>query len=159
MVAHYRVVTSCPQTALEGGTLTSSAAGFPPAPSTAREGMEQGWRGSAGVVGTLLGPEGTGSASAGGSRWGWGLLSPPGLPGSQTATRMCGLVGSWWGSAGLVVENCTVDASIFDSLYCRSVHAFGCAAGSSDARVRVFVGLCVAKMLRAHGGCLGTRSR
>ncbi len=59
----------------------------------------------------------------------------------------------------MVVENCTVDASIFDSLYCRSVHAFGCVAGSSDARVRVFVGLCVAKMLRAHGGCLGTRSR
>ena len=69
----------------------------------------------------------------------------------------------------MVVENCTVDASIFDSLYCCPHLMSSCASvvergaelgvGSSDARVRVFVGLCVAKMLRAHGGCLGTRSR
>ena len=74
----------------------------------------------------------------------------------------------WWGRVvgrGLVVENCTVDASIFDSLvslpasvvagfaWWRWVWVLG------DAGVRVFVGLCVAKMLRAHGGCLGTRSR
>ena len=69
----------------------------------------------------------------------------------------------------MVVENCTVDASIFDSLVLlpvpgRAVCSFGgvwwgWVGVSSDARVRVFVGLCVAKMLRAHGGCLGTRSR
>ncbi len=77
------------------------------------------------------------------------------------------MVGSGGGCRGLVVENCTVDASIFDSLYCCPhlflVSAFGSGVRwvgvSSDARVRVFVGLCVAKMLRAHGGCLGTRSR
>ncbi len=75
------------------------------------------------------------------------------------------MVGSGGRCRGLVVENCTVDASIFDSLYC-CPHpvvvrfAWGRWVGvSSDARVRVFVGLCVAKMLRAHGGCLGTRSR
>jgi hypothetical protein len=50
---------------------------------------------------------------------------------SALNTGGCGLVWFGCGGAGLVlVENCTVDASIF-----------------------------VVKLLRAYGGCLGTRSR
>jgi hypothetical protein len=45
-------------------------------------------------------------------------------------TALCGVSGGVGLVFGLLFENCTVDASIF-----------------------------VAKFLRAHGGCLGTRSR
>jgi hypothetical protein len=74
---------------LEGGTLTSSAAGVLPAPSTAPLwGCVERGGGGSGVVGTLLGPEGAGdllslaqgrpwshiAGSLWGVRVGWGLL-------------------------------------------------------------------------------------
>ncbi len=99
------------------------------------------WYGKRVVVGgwssTLLGPEDSDT------RWV--------IVGTRTSSLAGRLVGGWWGVVGpsetsdryLVVvgdvllvdsrpyvENCTVDASIF-----------------------------VAKFLRAHGGCLGTRNR
>jgi hypothetical protein len=86
----------------------------------------RGWVGKAGAVGvgggvgTLLGPEGT---------------NPVGVV-LDGHLRLVRRLLPWWGwvRAGgcgwLLVENCTVDASIF-----------------------------VVKLLRAHGGCLGTRSR
>jgi hypothetical protein len=127
--------------------------------------------GEAGGVGTLLGPEGADPVRAGARGGGRCLVS--GLSGSSyhssAAVRVC--AGGGWGLAGagpeggrLVVENCTVDASIFDCVGAprRTV------AGATRARVRARVaggggcGVCcgcVAKLLRAHGGCLGTRSR
>jgi hypothetical protein len=84
-------------------------------------------RGVGGGVGTLLGPEGTNPVGC--PRWGVGLFW----------MVICAWFVDcfpWWGwvRAGgcgwLLVENCTVDASIF-----------------------------VVKLLRANGGCLGTRSR
>jgi hypothetical protein len=96
---------------LEGGTLTSSAAGccrLPVLHTPGVRGAES--QGSRVVVGTLLGPEGAGprrfpgrslSCRAGLHRiplwspWGWQV---------------------WWGRVAGVwsyVENCTVDASIF----------------------------------------------
>ncbi len=75
---------------------------------------------------------------------------------SDRRTGSCGLVGSPGGCRGLVVENCTVDASIFDSL---QLHVPGLSGPGVCAGVCVFVGVCVVKLLRAHGGCLGTRSR
>ena len=81
-----------------------------------------------GVVGTLLGPEGAGPVIILCMRVvcmrvrGWsGLLSRPGLPGFHNArtsvlgTGIRGRVGSVGEVGWLVVENCTVDASIFDS--------------------------------------------
>ena len=85
-----------------------------------------------GLCGTLLGPEGAGAFS----QW-----PAPGL----VVTRVRGLAAVRTGFSVILprwgwvrvggwgrpfFENCTVDASIF-----------------------------VAKLLRAHGGCLGTRSR
>ena len=99
---------------LEGGTLTSSAGPWMRAPSTAvplwggvdRSLVRRGW-----FVGTLLGPERAGC---------------PGVPGSVDLCRAglyliplsshawgAGLVGSGGRCLWLVVENCTVDASIF----------------------------------------------
>jgi len=87
-----------------------------------------------GVQGILLGPERTSPRVL----WGWSFWVGPGMPGAHQTTpgldlRVCGL--GWWvvvcgGVGGSLVENCTVDASIF-----------------------------VVKLSRANGGCLGTRSR
>ena len=87
---------------LEGGTLTSSAAGLLPAPSTARRVlvMRRVWNGaggSTGVVGTLLGPEGTGSWCHRLRPVGRGRLSLSGPPGSHIA-RFPGGGRGWVGS-------------------------------------------------------------
>ena len=91
------------------------------------------WEGI-GCVGILLGPEKTSPCvRAGVVRSGVSGFSwvVPASPGRITPLSC---VGGWWlgwvGVWGVFVENCTVDASIF-----------------------------VVKLLRAHGGCLGTRSR
>ncbi len=95
-----------------------------PAPSTARRVlvMRRVWNGAGrrtGVVGTLLGPEGTDP---------WSCRLVAGGVGAVVSVRAawishhpvpCGEAGVRWGRVGgdgLVVENCTVDASIFDSL-------------------------------------------
>ncbi len=90
--------------------------------------------GGGGVVGCgagadiLLGPEGTGRAGV----WVVVLGGAPRRAYCFTSGRWAGVgvgvCGVW--CAGLLVENCTVDASIF-----------------------------VVKLVRASGGCLGTRSR
>jgi hypothetical protein len=86
------------------------------------------------VFGTLLGPEGTRAV-----RSGWlddAVLGSPQCPRAtvavipQAEVRMVWLVLSGAVVFGWLFENCTVDASIF-----------------------------VNKLLRAHGGCLGIRSR
>jgi hypothetical protein len=94
------------------------------------------WGGEAGVgwggrLGTLLGPEGTSIPSCAGVT----LVARLWLGGHhierlQLGRRSgCGTRWLWW-LIRPYFENCTVDASIF-----------------------------VAKLLRAHGGCLGIRSR
>src|SRR5664279_3226911 len=91
------------------------------------------------VVGALLGPERTGRRGSPGLVGGSSCVRClVGLACCYTASVLVvpsgagGVRGGWWCGAGacLLFENCTVDASIF-----------------------------VAKFLRAHGGCLGTRSR
>ena len=81
------------------------------------------------MPGTLLGPEETGAGAPGSS-------VRPACPAVRMPTGR-----AWF---RLLLENCIVDASIF----CKSV-AFFCLG------IRF---VCV-KFLRAHGGCLGTRSR
>jgi hypothetical protein len=86
---------------------------------------------------TLLGPERTTGPTRSSGVWGgcWPLgaivhlLVPVGM--SVVAVRV-------------VVENCTVDASIF----CFCAHL-----------CRDFLMCVLVKLLRAHGGCLGIRSR
>jgi hypothetical protein len=127
---------------LMGGTLTSSAV-----PAAGREYSPSGC-GKPGLWGvgssnTLLGPEGTGvmpwtseptgSSAAGPPLRGCGGGGGFGADRTGISTRTGGLrVGRRWVGCRdrPYLENCTVDASIF-----------------------------VAKLLRAHGGCLGTRSR
>src|SRR3954454_3447148 len=58
--------------------------------------------------------------------------------------------GAGGGGGWLLVENCTVDASIFSDPL-----PFGCRVGFC----RVFDFCVLVKLLRAHGGCLGIRSR
>jgi hypothetical protein len=90
-----------------------------------------GWSGS-----TLLGPERTtGPALLGGV---WVVLCV------SRGDRLPAL--SWEGvvAVRVVVENCTVDASIF----CFCAHL-----------CRDFLMCVLVKLLRAHGGCLGIRSR
>ena len=91
---------------LEGGTLTSSAAGCrrllvrPPF-----AGAGNGVVGEVGVVGTLLGPEGTGDRCfCSGVLL---FLVPPCSPWGARVRR------GRLGGDRLDVENCTVDASIF----------------------------------------------
>ena len=111
-----------------------------------------GWESVAGVwlvmvVGTLLGPEGTtgGSGPLGGLVPGRGGCSAGvvvSVPGMAWSAYRSGALPCWWCGPGLgvgggvvgwlLVENCTVDASILFS---------------------------VVKLSRADGGCLGTRSR
>ena len=88
---------------------------------------------------TLLGPEGTNPTppvqgafpGSGGGCVFWMVIC---ALVAKLVRRWSALVGSGWvvavGCGWLFVENCTVDASIF-----------------------------VVKLVRAHGGCLGTRSR
>ena len=83
--------------------------------------------------GTLLGPEGTtfvvGISELPGMTW-------PSIPSRRAGPVWVVFLWVWWGAVGVVgwllVENCTVDASILFS---------------------------VVKLSRANGGCLGTRSR
>ena len=112
---------------LMGGTLTSSAlvqvaTQVQLVPGFVRGGWERVVAG-AGVVGTLLGPEGADASSDRPS-----AVRPP----LDLHMVLVGVVvrGEDVGWDCPYLENCTVDASIF-----------------------------VAKLLRAHGGCLGTRSR
>ena len=101
-------------TVLEGGTLTSSAGTMVLLLVRLFLSERGTWWGVGSVVGTLLGPEGTGRP-VGGTRCGSGVRLCPGLLDLRPSH---GCVG-WWGCGGgrgLVVENCTVDASIFDSL-------------------------------------------
>ena len=94
------------------------------------------------TVGTLLGPEGAGD-----------LLSlAQDHPWSQTSRHRSGHGGAWWGGGCLLVENCTVDASIF----CRPHRSFGEGVGWFLSSVCFCV---LVKLLRAYGGCLGIRSR
>ena len=83
-------------------------------------------------VGTLLGPEATRVVVSGSHRGQDSTEFIP-LPGDGPSRGLGGgcAQGGWvfW----LVFENCIVDASIFDRLWC--------------------------KLLRAYGGCLGIRSR
>lgn len=113
---------------LEGGTLTSSAAGcgrllVRPAPEGV--GGERG-RGWVGVVGTLLGPEGADPVDRGARGCvrvvggGCCLGSGPSGFSYHSFLVLPVAVAGGWGSAGVVsgggrlfVENCTVDASIF----------------------------------------------
>ncbi len=108
------------------------------------------------VVGALLGPEGTGR-----SRWGWVVV----LGGAGWVSYRPGCVpGGWrgrWAGVWLLVENCTVDASIF---YCSvsSLSSRGWFVGQwtvAGSFRGAGGGFRVVKLLRAHGGCLGTRSR
>src|SRR3954451_6383601 len=84
--------------------------------------------------GALLGPEGAGHLRGGrpqpGCRWHFVPAAWETDRSSARTTRTCGHAAMSWDRARPYLENCTVDASIF-----------------------------VAKLLRAHGGCLGTRSR
>ena len=83
-----------------------------------------------GRLGTLLGPEGTSTPLLGGPSWQRLWLGSHHIERLQPARRSgCGTRWLWW-LIRPYFENCTVDASIF-----------------------------VAKLLRAHGGCLGIRSR
>ena len=71
--------------------------------------MERGWQVEDRFVGTLLGPEGTGRPS------GWALISGRAIVFLYRCVS-CGSAWVWRGCVGgfwLVVENCTVDASIF----------------------------------------------
>lgn len=118
MVAHYRVVTSCPDSA-RGWNADQFGRRLAAGSQYGRPLV--GWCGpesvgSTGVVGTLLGPEGADSLSSlacgpgggGGSvHLVRGLLDPtPPRCTARAGGVVCG--GDW-----LVVENCTVDASIF----------------------------------------------
>jgi hypothetical protein len=99
---------------LEGGTLTRSAGWFVLSPvrrcSLAGVSCGTGWDGLVRFVGALLGPERTGDRFFSSGPL---VLVPPGLcPGSGGEVR----VGVW-----LLVENCTVDASIFEHLCSQSV--------------------------------------
>ena len=86
----------------------------------------------------------------------------PAISARVVVCRSVGLAGADPGGGRLVVENCTVDASIFCD--CRPAEPPAAAAAHVSvpvrgAEVRGVCCSCVAKLLRAHGGCLGTRSR
>ena len=126
---------------LKGGTLTSRPSRSRRTPSTA--GLPVGTEGASGGggPGALLGPEGAGRTHR--VRHDLGDTEPPyeqptrlsgrGLRHGRTGPRRTALVREQATGGDRdrpYFENCTVDASIF-----------------------------VAKLVRAHGGCLGTRSR
>jgi hypothetical protein len=124
------------------------------------------------AVGTLLGPEGADPAESGarppcggGAPGAGGCVSrvravPVSYrPFAGGVSRLAGPSGGWglagwWGGGWWVVENCTVDASIFFTL--RGPDPLGLGLWSVCSWVGLLV---VVKLLRAHGGCLGTRSR
>jgi hypothetical protein len=87
------------------------------------------------------------------------------LPGvSGVAQGFCshGLLGCvGWGGC-LFFENCTVDASILIRDICPSFFWVGSLVSCSDRLGALLVGVSgfvCSKFLRAHGGCLGIRSR
>jgi hypothetical protein len=91
---------------------------------------------SCGLGSTLLGPERTTGPALFGV---WGLLLVS--RGDRSPASLCGGLSV---AVRVVVENCTVDASIF----CFCAHL-----------CRDFLMCVLVKLLRAHGGCLGIRSR
>ena len=115
------------------------------------------------VFGTLLGPEATGPC--GGSPFvgvaGWVCLFLVSLPRRPARLFVCGVCG-----VGLLFENYIVDASIlYKKQFPRYLNLdlvrvpFGCAGQFLwFSRVSLFL-IFVVKFLRAHGGCLGIRSR
>ena len=146
---------------LEGGTLTSSAGGLVVAASTAslRGCVERGGRWGL-VVGTLLGPEGTGDCFSSG--------------GASCSSYRPVLLGSGGGGCGVTVRTLRTaqwtraSSKIFLLGMYLDIRADPRRAGSGRSSVWgvagaggwwVGVGVCVVKLLRAHGGCLGTRSR
>ena len=113
-------------------------------------GWARGWNVG---VGALLGPEGLRVRAggrwcgllpgAGGWVWSFWRVAVVGIPFPPWLVLVVGVGGvgvgvGWCGWCRSCVENCIVDVSIFGFLWCL---------------------LCVVKFVRAHGGCLGTRSR
>ena len=110
-------------------------------------------------VGTLLGPEGTTSPCRCGAL---GIVVVRGscsLGGGLVAVGWLAGVG---GGVRVVVENCTVDASIF-VLCCILLNSSYDMPYASCRRCAVWFLVMLAgvlvKLSRAHGGCLGIRSR
>ena len=97
---------------LEGGTLTSSAESMCSLLVRPPSGGWGTWWVVDEVVGTLLGPEGTGP-SALRERCGWGCCFWGGLLVRHTAGVGSGAGGGCGVGHRPYVENCTVDASIF----------------------------------------------
>jgi hypothetical protein len=141
-----------------------------------------GGRVGGGFVSTLLGPEGTPvwvSCSSGPGSGRSGLLSLPGLPGGGGGrggrVSGCRVWGAGWGlSLGwcgpICLPNCCrlvcgmfVTMLLVDVVagVCRVVVGGGCGVGvrSWFENCIVDASIFVAKLVRAHGGCLGTRSR
>jgi hypothetical protein len=99
--------------------------------------------GGVGGVGALLGPERTTALMGGGFSLGSHCRAPVSV--------------WWWWSAGVVVK-CRVDASIFFLDLLWAVHAPWCVRPGLLDDCVAGVGVLV-KLSRAHGGCLGIRSR
>ena len=111
------------------------------------------------VFGTLLGPEATGPGFPGFVCF-WFPGHADHTVGFPSGKRVCGVCG-----LGLLFENYIVDASILykkqfprymnlDLLFCLS----GWSSGFRGSLENLFL-IFVVKFLRAHGGCLGIRSR
>ncbi len=83
-----------------------------------------------------------------GSHITWFPVGRPGFGGVVGVVTGWSLRTAQWTRASLILCSTALPLSSFGRWW-----------WARDARVRVLVGLCVAKMLRAHGGCLGTRSR
>ena len=132
MAARFRVVTSARDSA-RGWNADQFGCRLVPAPSTAPVLFGDGgaWNGVGvgfGVVGTLLGPEGAGPVPLCGFAWVVrGCCLVQGFPDLTTLESLArGREGSVGEVGWLVVENCTVDASIFDSAPAHPVSGAGC---------------------------------
>jgi hypothetical protein len=156
---------------LEGGTLTSSAGdSMSPLVQPLHRGVERGGVGEL-VVGTLLGPEGTGRLCCFGGEGRVGnsgglharrTARDPGSGGGGCGATSRTLRTAQWTRAsskillvGMYLD-IRADPRTDEGLV---VVSFGGWWLGSCCVWWVGVGVCVAKLLRAHGGCLGTRSR